>query len=260
MTDPSPTPTRPGLLLTGERTLPGIADERYWFERHVVAYDLAARDAAGLRVLDAGCGEGYGLALLRQGGAEEAVGVDLDAAVVEHVTETYTEADAAAWAVEAELGDLPFPADLFDRAVSFQVIEHLWDVPSYLAELRRVVRPGGQVWIATPNRLTFTPGSDTPVNPFHVREFTAEELRAELAQAGLPVARMLGVHHGAAVTGFEAGLGASLPELLGASEPEAWPAEVRAFVHGVDATTFDVREGDDLDASLDLLAVCEVPA
>ena len=58
----------PSLVLTGERTLPGIPDENYWFQRHVVAYRLAAAAAGGRVVLDAGCGEGYGLAMLADGG------------------------------------------------------------------------------------------------------------------------------------------------------------------------------------------------
>ena len=246
-------PPRPSLALTGERTLPGIPDERYWFERHVVAYDLAGRDVAGKRVLDAGCGEGYGLAHLIGAGAATATGVDLEPAVIDHIQATYA-TDPRIEAMRADLGALPLEDASIDRAVSFQVIEHLHDVPAYLAELRRVTAAGGDVHIATPNRLTFTPGSDAPVNPFHVREFTADELAAELRDAGFVVQTVVGVHHGRRLRAVERLAGRPLTDLLASGEPPTWPRWVRAVVHRVRHTWFEVRP-DDLDASLDLIAV-----
>jgi SAM-dependent methyltransferase len=259
VTDPTGTP--PVLELTGERTLPGIADEAYWFERHVVAYDLAVelvrRDRPAV-VLDAGCGEGYGLRMLAEAGAARVVGVDLDRTVVDHVRSRYAAADARIEAYAAELMALPLDDDEVDLTVSFQVIEHLHDIPGYLRSLRRVTRPGGTVVIATPNRLTFTPGSDTPVNPFHTREFTAAELRDELEASGLEVVEVLGVHHGPELREVEERVGRPLMELLAASPPEGWPAWVREVVHRVEASWFHTA-GDDLDASLDLVASARVP-
>ncbi|HEX9890422.1 MAG TPA: class I SAM-dependent methyltransferase [Nitriliruptorales bacterium] len=249
-----PASPQPELVLTGERTLPGVPDERYWFARHVVAYRQACRRIAGRAVLDAGCGEGYGLAMLAQAGASRVIGVDVDPTVIAHVTRRYAAADARIVAVEAELGDVPLPDGAADRVVSFQVIEHLWDVPAYLAELRRLARPSAQVWVATPNRLTFTPGSDAPANPFHVREFTADELRDELSAAGLRVDRMLGVRHGKLLRTAEALLRRPLPEVLAAAPPEAWPRGTRRLVHRAAADWFAVCGGD-LDTSLDLIAV-----
>lgn len=252
--------TPPTLVLTGERTLPGVPDERYWFVRHLVAYDLAATHVvAGASVLDAGCGEGYGLARLRAAGAGRVVGADLDAQAVAHARATYAAGDAGIEVLEAELMALPLPDASVDLVVSLQVIEHVWDVPGYLAALRRVARAGATLVIATPNRLTFTPGSDTPVNPFHVREFTAEELVRELTAADLEVVEVLGLHHTARLRAIEEGLGRPLPEVLGASEPSRWPPAVRAAVHATAADDFEVRT-DDLDASLDLVAVARRPA
>lgn len=253
------------LALTGERTLPDIPDETYWFERHVVAYRLAAAAAAGRVVLDAGCGEGYGLAMLADAGAARVVGVDLDADVVAHARATYADdtvergGEQARVEVHAsELMDLPLPDDAVDLTVSFQVIEHLHDIPGYLASLRRVTRPGGEVWIATPNRLTFTPDSDTPVNPFHTREFTADELHDELVAAGYTVATIRGVHHGPAIRSIEALARASFVDLQTRTPPDQWPTWLRRVVHRVTADHFRVTDVD-LDASLDLLAVCRVP-
>ncbi len=260
-----PTDTAPGLVLTGERTLPGIPDERYWFQRHVVAYELAAQHVAALAadgtpitVLDAGCGEGYGLAMLAAAGATRVIGVDLEAPVIAHVRAAYGDRDERIEAVRADLSSLPLAADSVDVVVSFQVIEHLRDIPGYLSELGRVTRPGGQVWIATPNRLTFTPDSDIPVNPFHIREFTARELRTELDAAGLAVDRLLGVHHGARLQELARERGRPITDLLTETPPDAWDAALRHAVHATEPSDFGPT-ADDLDASLDLLAIARVP-
>jgi SAM-dependent methyltransferase len=264
VTDPTvPAPGAPSALeLTGERTLPGIPDETYWFERHVVAYELATALVRTQRprvVLDAGCGEGYGLRMLAEAGAPRVVGVDLEEPVVAHVRATYAAHDPRIEVHTAELMQLPLADDEVELTVSFQVIEHLHDIPGYLRSLRRVTRPGGQVVIATPNRLTFTPGSDVPVNPFHTREFTAAELRDELTASGLQVMELLGVHHGPELRRVEADAGRSFTDLLVEQPPVAWPGWLRDLVHRVDASWFHTS-GDDLDASLDLVAVCCVPS
>ena len=244
------------LPLTGERTVPGVPDETYWFERHVVAYRLAATRVAGRRVLDAGCGEGYGLRMLAEAGAAHVLGADLDETAVAHARRTY--GSERIEVVECELMALPVDDDAVDVAVSFQVIEHVHDVPGYLASLRRVTRAGGLVLLATPNRLTFTPDSDVPVNPFHVREFTGRELAAEVEAAGLVVDDLLGVHHGSRISGWEQESGTAFTERMTTEPPDAWPDDYRDRVHAVTVEDFDLRR-DDLDRSLDLVALCRVP-
>ncbi len=258
----SPHPTTHPLPLTGERTLPGIPDERYWFLRHVIAYRLAAEVVAGLDApvaLDAGCGEGYGLALLRDAGAGRVIGVDLDEPTVAHARARYADADAGIEVVAAELREVPVPDDTVEVVVSFQVIEHLHDIPGFLAELRRLTRPGGRVLIATPNRLTFTPDSDTPVNPFHTVEFTAGELERLLTRAGFEVEQVRGVHHAGRLAEVERQRGVSVPRLLGETPADSWAPWLRELVHGTEEADFRIDD-DDLDASLDLLAVCREPA
>lgn len=254
------------LPLTGERTLPDVADERYWFERHVAAYQLAAEVVAGLRaawpgplrVLDAGCGEGYGLPRLRAAGADQVLGVDLDAATAAHARRRYAAADDHLAVVIAELGDLPLTDAEVAACVSLQVIEHLHDIPGYLRELGRVTAGGGRLVLSTPNRLTFTPDQPTPRNPFHTREFTAEELRTELTEAGLAVRWLGGVHHGPRLLAEQRALGTDLLATLTTTAAEDWPQPVRRLVHRVSWRWFDVR-ADDPDTSLDLVAVCDAP-
>lgn len=244
------------LPLTGERTVPDVPHETYWFQRHVIAYRMAAGHVPGAAVLDAGCGEGYGLAMLRDAGARSVMGVDLDEQAVAHATARY--AGPAVQVLRRELMDLPLADDEIDVTVSFQVIEHLHDIPGYLASLRRVTRPGGTILIATPNRLTFTPDSDVPVNPFHTKEFTADELRDELAAADYEVTGMLGVHHGPRLRNLERLTRRTMTSLVTAAPPEDWPTWLTRTVPMIRVQDFVVRRGD-IDASLDLVAVCRVP-
>lgn len=258
------------LALTGERTLPDVADERYWFERHVVAYELAADlvgqqgaehrmpDRVGpLTVLDAGCGEGYGLPRLRAAGGERVIGVDLDPDTVSHARGRYAATDEQVEVLQGDLTELPLADGEVAVCVSLQVIEHLDDVGRYLHELRRVTARHGTVAVSTPNRLTFTPGGDTPVNPFHVREFSPDELRAELTGAGLTVRWLAGVHHGAQLLAEQRALGVDLLGVLTTTAPQEWSPQVRALVHRVESRMFEVHDVE-LDASLDLIAVCGV--
>ncbi|HVM13534.1 MAG TPA: class I SAM-dependent methyltransferase [Egibacteraceae bacterium] len=240
------------LPLTGERTVPGLDHENYWFARHVAAYAFAARRAGGLRVLDAGCGEGYGARMLDDVAAH-VVGVDLVGDVVAHARGAYPGVEF----LEADLCDLPLPDACVDLVVSLQVIEHLPDIPRFVAEMARVLRPGGELVCATPNRLTFTPGSDTPVNPFHTVEFTASELRDTLA-GPFAVQDILGLRHGRRLRAVEGLARRSLPDLVLGAPPQEWPRWLAALVARVRPGDFRLR-ADDLDTSLDLVALARRP-
>lgn len=243
------------LPLTGERTVPGIPHENYWFQRHVVAYRFAQARTAGLAVMDAGCGEGYGAAMLAER-ARGVTGVELVPDVVAHAQAAYPDARHPNLDfVEADLCRLPLPDASFDAVVSFQVIEHLPDIGGYLDEVHRVLRPGGEFLCATPNRLTFTPDSDTPVNPFHVKEFTAAEL-ADCLGSRFRVKAVLGVHHGRRIRALERVARSPITELQFASPPDAWPRWLRTAVARVRPADFSLKAAD-VDASLDLLAVVE---
>jgi SAM-dependent methyltransferase len=236
-----------GLTLTGERTLPGIAHENYWFRRHEVAYDWLAPWCTGAVVVDAGCGEGYGAASLRRA-ARRVVALDYAPDVLAHVHARYP----GVAAVRADLQRLPLARGAAEVVVSLQTIEHLHDQAGFLAECARTLRPAGTLVVTTPNRLTFSPGLDAPVNPFHTRELSAAEL-AELLAPCFTVSRMLGVRHGRRLRRWERRHGPLVDAQL-ASSPDGWPAGLRALVASVRAADFEVVSGD-VDASLDLLAV-----
>src|SRR3954471_14273536 len=110
------------LPLTGERTIPGLDIENYWFRRHEVVYERLAPRCAGRDVLEAGCGEGYGANLIA-GVAHQVIAVDYDESAVAHVRSRYPRVEVT----QANLTELPLPDSSVDVVVNFQVIEHLWD-------------------------------------------------------------------------------------------------------------------------------------
>jgi SAM-dependent methyltransferase len=245
------------LPLTGERTVPGIGHENYWFRRHEAVYRALAPDCRDATVLEAGVGEGYGAALLA-GVARRVVGLELDGPTAVHVARRYGRGGTGAVdVVRADLQALPLPDAAVDVVVTLQVIEHLTDQPGFLSECARVLRPGGRLHCSTPNRLTFSPGNalhDRPLNPFHTRELAAEDLAALVAGAGLDLAAMRGLHHGARLVERDARHGGSIvdAQVALALSGAAWPAALREDVEAVGVDEFDLR-ADDVDASLDLV-------
>jgi SAM-dependent methyltransferase len=174
---------------TGERVVPGLVDANLLNE-HLARYRFAARFARGRRVLDAGCGTGYGSAELAREAAE-VTAVDLSAEAVEYARERY-----AAPNLTFQTGDcLSLPDGPFDLIVAFEVIEHLAEWPKFLLEARRVLAPEGIFLVSTPNRLYYTESRGTSgENPFHVHEFEYEEYRARLEEHFPHVAILLQNH------------------------------------------------------------------
>jgi SAM-dependent methyltransferase len=72
---------------------------------------------------------------------------------------------------------LPFPRESFDVIVSIETIEHLRNQNAFLEDCRRVLRHGGKILVSTPNRLLASPQSETPLCPYHTREFTVDDFR-----------------------------------------------------------------------------------
>jgi SAM-dependent methyltransferase len=239
------------LPLTGERTVPGVPEENYWFRRHEAAY-LALREyCVDAIVLEAGCGEGYGADLL----AEDAglvLGLDYDALTASHVARAYPRVRA----VRGNLACLPLRSSTVDVVANLQVIEHLWDQAGFLSECRRVLVPGGRLLVTTPNRITFSPGRDTPLNPFHTRELAPEELSDLLGDNGFRVDYLGGLWHGPALRELETQLGESIidAQVAVAVAGTPWPSRLRAAVAGVDAADFELGT-DDLESCLDIVAV-----
>lgn len=246
-----------GLPLTGERTVPGIPEESYWFARHEAVYRWAAEQTAHLPGprIDVGSGEGYGAAIFAQVTSWQVVGIELDAAAAAHAHRAYPQVGT----VRANAIALPFPARAFGVAVSLQVIEHVWDVPAYLRELARVART---IVIATPNRPVFSPGlgrREKPVNPFHEREFDAEELREELMTAGLLEVRLFGLLHGPRLAAWEADHGGLVAAQVEAVLAGTWPPPLAEFVATITAEDFEVLPIRGEEPWQDLIAMGTAP-
>ncbi len=243
------------LPLTGERTVPGIAEENYWFRRHEAAYLALRSYCRDAVVLEAGCGEGYGADLLARD-ARLVAGLDYDALTAAHVARAYP----AVRTVRGNLATLPFRESTVDVVANLQVIEHLWDQAGFLRECHRVLRPGGRLLVTTPNRITFSPGRDTPLNPFHTRELAPSEMDSLLTAAGFTVDHLGGLGHGPRLRELDAAFDGSIidAQVRVAVAGTPWPADLRAAVASVTAADFTVGR-DDLESCLDIVAVAGRP-
>lgn len=154
--------------MTGERFVPETMGSGQIASEHHARYAFVAPLAAGRHVLDAGCGEGYGTAVLARAGAASAVGVDVSENAVARARAT---AGTAASFHRQDLHELAFEDDSFDVAVCFEAIEHVVDRDRVLDELRRVLAANGVLAISTPNRGVYLRG-----NPYHLYEYTSAEL------------------------------------------------------------------------------------
>ncbi len=179
----------PPLALTGERTLPDVPAENYWFRRHLAVYEWVAQRCRGLDVVDMACGEGYGSAVLARRAAR-VTGVDANPEAYDHARLKYTRPGVA------------FVRDLVDgyeqpcdAVVFLQTIEHMEDPGAVLDHFRELLRPGGTAYVSTPNVLTLAPaGAERSDNPWHLREYRAEDFRA-LCEASFERVELLGLFH-----------------------------------------------------------------
>jgi SAM-dependent methyltransferase len=186
------------LEFTGERVIPGLVDPDLLNE-HVARYRFAARLAEGFvehpRVLDAGCGTGYGTAELAN--AATVVGIDISADAVVHARRLFSR--SGVHFIQGACESLPFAGESFDLVVAFEVIEHLAGWGQMLSEACRVLRPSGVLLVSTPNKGWYNESrAAAGPNPYHVREFEYAEFEAAL-QATFPHVRLWTQNHSEAI-------------------------------------------------------------
>jgi SAM-dependent methyltransferase len=155
-----------------ERFVPSEMHGQLVEAEHMARYWWATAFCQGRRVLDAGCGLGYGAKMLKQAGAAEVVAVDLSEAVIEVARQAVS--DDVICQI-ADLRSLPYGEDSFDLVVCFETIEHVDEQDRVLDQLARVLRPDGLLLISSPNRRHYVPG-----NPHHRHEYVPAELCAAL--------------------------------------------------------------------------------
>jgi SAM-dependent methyltransferase len=239
----------PPLELTGERTLPDVPEENYWFRRHLVVYRWIAERCAGRRVVDMACGEGYGTAMLAERAAQ-VVGVDANPDAFDHARLRYRAPNVR---FERALVEEFAEGAPYDAVVFLQTIEHVNDPGGLLSRFASLLAPGGILYVTTPNRLTLAPpGAERSGNPWHVREYAPEEFAAlvrplfgSVDLLGLFHARKLRVHELAIKAGWD-----RLHPALGLTK-----RFYDRFVPAIDERDFALRAGS-LERALDLLAIC----
>lgn len=241
----------PPLELTGERTLPDVPEENYWYRRHLVVYEWIAARTTGQRVVDMACGEGYGSEVLSRG-ARSVVGVDANPEAHEHARLRYRRPNVR------------FARDLVERfaepcdaVVFLQTIEHVQNPGEILEHFKSMLDPGGVAYISTPNLLTLAPeGAEKSENPWHVKEYRAEEFRA-LCAAHFPQVELFGLFHARKLAVHEFAI-----RRLGWDAVHRRLGFTRAFYDrftpAIAARDFALRPGDDakLSRALDFVAVC----
>lgn len=251
-------------MITGERVSAPSAGFNPTFQRHVAAYRLCSGLLPGGRVLDLGCGVGHSY---RELAPRETVGVDVAAAVLTgQARETHA----------ADMRALPFAEDSFASAVAVHSIEHVPDAEAVLAEVARVVEPGGRAVFVTPNRLTFGP-PDEIIDPYHYVEYDAQQLRAlcERFFAAVDVIGLRGSEPYLALVRAESRQLARVLALDPLRLRRLVPRRLRQRLYdwrlnrdratpragALEITPEDFwLSADELDTALDLFAVCDVEA
>jgi SAM-dependent methyltransferase len=235
----------PPLELTGERTLPDVPEENYWYRRHLAVYEWIAERCEGLRVADLACGEGYGSDLLAQTSAY-VIGVDANPEAHEHARLRYTRPNLD---FRRELVE-DF-AEPVDAIVFLQTIEHVHEPGKLLAGFAKAAPVS---FVSTPNRLTLAgPDAEKSENPWHLKEYDAGEYR-ELLEPHFSEVEILGLFHARKLRAQEIadrlGWGRIHPALR-ITKPF-----YDRFVPAIRSTDFTLSATRDLDGALDFIAVC----
>jgi SAM-dependent methyltransferase len=237
----------PPLALTGERTLPDVPEENYWFRRHLAVYEWIGERVGGLRVADLACGEGYGSEVLARTAAH-VVGVDANPEAHEHARLRYVRPNLSFERTLVEAYDAPR-----DVTVFLQTIEHVEDPGGLLA---RFAERSPLAYVSTPNRLTLAPeGAQKSDNPWHLREYTAAEYRA-LVEPHFARVELFGLFHARKLRVHELAIRAGWDRVHPALR--ITKRFYDRFVPAISSSDFVLRPESacDLDRALDFLAVC----
>jgi 2-polyprenyl-3-methyl-5-hydroxy-6-metoxy-1,4-benzoquinol methylase len=239
----------PPLELTGERTLPDVPAENYWYRRHLAVYEWIAGRVRGGRVLDLACGEGYGSNVLASK-AGEVVGLDANPEAHEHARLRYRRPNLS---FERGLVETFGEPGTFDAVVFLQTIEHVQDPVAVVEHIGALLTENGVAYISTPNVLTLAPpGAEKSENPWHIKEYRAEEFRA-LCETGFVDVEVLGLFHARKLRAHALALKLgwdSVHAALHITKPF-----YDRFTPAIASSDFALR-GDRLDEALDFLAVC----
>jgi SAM-dependent methyltransferase len=185
-------PGVPPLELTGERTLPDVAAENYWYRRHLAVYEWIASRVVGARVLEMASGEGYGADTLAGAGAVSVVGLDANPEAYEHARLRYVRDNLR---FDRGLVETYGDSGAYDVLTFLQTIEHVQDPVEVLRHFKALLAPGGTFFVSTPNLFTLAPpGAEKSDNPWHIKEYRASEFDA-LLRSVFDSVELYGVFH-----------------------------------------------------------------
>jgi 2-polyprenyl-3-methyl-5-hydroxy-6-metoxy-1,4-benzoquinol methylase len=243
-------PGVPPLTLTGERTLPDVPAENYWYRRHLAVYEWIGARVLGARVIDTACGEGYGAEVLSRSAAS-VVGVDAHPEAHAHARARYVRENLR---FERGLVETYGERGSYDAVVFLQTIEHVLEPKQVLEHFRWLLAAAGRAYVSTPNVLRLAPlGASRSDNPWHLREYRHEEFRA-LCESVFESVELLGLFHARKLRAHELALKLGwdvVHKRLGITH-----AFYDRFTPAVSSSDFVLRAERPLDAALDFLAVC----
>ena len=164
------------------------------YQRCQFAYEFAVPYITGKKVLDVGCGNAYGTALMAKSAAG-ITGIDYDHQTVAENTQRYQQITNLDFKQSA-VPPLPFPDGSFDVITAFQFIEHIKFRKEFLKDCLRVLKPGGTLLVTTPNVK-----KSLARNPFHVHEYTFDEMRHEISNLS-PIFQLQGLNGNTTVNNY----------------------------------------------------------
>jgi len=150
-----------------------------WWGEHVHRYREALLYIdAGDTVLDIACGTGFGTDIIAGKTTGKVIGGDIAEEAILECRGHWNKSNLEFRVLDGT--QLDFPDQYFNKIVSFETIEHTGKYREMAAEFARVLKPGGLLILSTPNRAVSSPDG-VIINPYHVQEFTCEELQQILA-------------------------------------------------------------------------------
>lgn len=163
------------LEFTGERLIPEVNKGSAFFYEHLARYLFAAQFVSRKKVLDIGCGTGYGSHILaKYGDASNILSIDIDTKTLDYARSKYSHPN-----IEYKLDDACLlntaASNSIDVVVAFELIEHLSQQRKLLESIKRVLKPDGFLLISTPNKYTYPSG-----NIFHKKELSPKKFESFL--------------------------------------------------------------------------------
>lgn len=166
-----------GATNFSERCYPELMGGRVRAD-HLARYEFVTKYVQGKRVLDLGCGEGYGAEILLRGGATEVIGIDNDNVIIAHAKEKYP--GIRFYSAEATMTELPDAS--LDAVVAFEVWHHLDTWEKFIPEVSRILKKGGLFIASVPNEraIYLNPMHQRMLTEFYRHDFDKNEIRGLL--------------------------------------------------------------------------------